>query len=79
MHFVYGDQPTEESDVRITYDKNYLWVSAKLYYKDISKMVSNSKKRDELRITQIILELSLIRTMTMKMRWLFSLCLRFKN
>lgn len=48
MHFpVYGNQPSEESDVRITYDKNYLWVSAKLYYKDISKMVSNSKKRDE--------------------------------
>ena len=48
MHFpVYGNQPTEESDVRITYDKNHLWVSAKLYYKDISKMVSNSKKRDE--------------------------------
>ncbi|NEW84251.1 MAG: carbohydrate binding family 9 domain-containing protein [Mariniphaga sp.] len=48
MHFpVYGNQPTEESDVRITYDKDYLWVSAKLYYKDISKMVSNSKKRDE--------------------------------
>jgi len=48
MHFpVYGNQPSEESDVRITYDKNYLWVSAKLYYKDISNIVSNSKKRDE--------------------------------
>lgn len=48
MHFpVYGNQPSEESDVRITYDKNYLWVGAKLYYNDISKMVSNSKKRDE--------------------------------
>jgi len=48
MHFpVYGNQPSEESDVRITYDKNYLWIGARLFYKDISKMVSNSKKRDE--------------------------------
>src|SRR5665647_158581 len=65
MHFpVYGNQPSEESDVRITYDKNYLWVSAKLYYKDISNIVSNSKKRDETSNSSdyfgIILDLSLI-------------------
>ncbi len=44
---IFGNQPSEESDIRITYDKNYLWVSAKLYYRNISQMVSNSKKRDE--------------------------------
>lgn len=48
MHFpVFGNQPSEDSDIRITYDRNYLWIGAILYYKDISKMVSTSKKRDE--------------------------------
>lgn len=48
MHFpVFGNPPSEESDIRITYDRNYLWVGAILYYKDISRMVSTSKKRDE--------------------------------
>lgn len=48
MHFpVFGNPPTEESDIRITFDKNYLWVGAILYYKEISNIVSTSKKRDE--------------------------------
>jgi hypothetical protein len=48
MHYpVFGNTPSEDSDIRITYDKDFLWVGAVLYYKDISNMVSTSKKRDE--------------------------------
>lgn len=48
QHFpVFGNPASEESDVRMGYDRNYLWVGAILYYRDISKMVSTSKKRDE--------------------------------
>ncbi len=48
MHYpVFGNQPSELSDIRITYDKDFLWIGAILYYKDITKMVSTSKKRDE--------------------------------
>ena len=48
MHFpVYGNNPTEKSIVRVGFDKDYLWVGASLYYHDISKIVSTSKKRDE--------------------------------
>jgi hypothetical protein len=48
MHFpVYGNNPAEKSIVRIGFDKDYLWVGASLYYRDISQLVSTSKKRDE--------------------------------
>jgi len=48
MHYpVYNGTPTEKSDVYITFDNNYLWIGATLYYNDISKLVSTSKKRDE--------------------------------
>ena len=48
MHYpVYNGTPTEKSEVYITFDNNYLWVGATLYYNDISKLVSTSKKRDE--------------------------------
>ncbi len=48
MHYpVYNGSPTEKSEVYITFDNNYLWIGAKLYYNDISKLVSTSKKRDE--------------------------------
>jgi hypothetical protein len=48
MHFpVYNNQPTENSEVYITFDDEYLWVGATLYYENISDMVSTSKKRDE--------------------------------
>jgi len=49
MHFpVYNNQPTEKSEVRLAFDKNYLWIGASLYYNDISRLVSTSKKRDEI-------------------------------
>jgi len=48
MHYpVFDAAPTEKSDVYITFDNNYLWIGASLYYQDISKLVSTSKKRDE--------------------------------
>ena len=48
MHFpVYGNNPTEKSIIRIGFDKDYLWVGATLYYQDVSKITSTSKKRDE--------------------------------
>ncbi len=43
----YGATPTEKSTVYISYDNNFLWVSAMLKYADPSNIVSTSKKRDE--------------------------------
>ncbi len=40
--------PSEESDVRITYDDEYLWIGAQLFTKDPSSIIANSKKRDEM-------------------------------
>lgn len=48
MHYpVFNGTPTEKSEVYITFDNSYLWIGARLYYNDISKLVSTSKKRDE--------------------------------
>ncbi|NSW93940.1 MAG: carbohydrate binding family 9 domain-containing protein [Bacteroidales bacterium] len=43
---VFGKYPTEETDVRITYDDHYLYIAGKLYYKDPSMIRSSSYKRD---------------------------------
>jgi hypothetical protein len=42
----YGNEPSEETDVRFAYDEKYLYVGARLYYKDISLIRSASYKRD---------------------------------
>lgn len=48
MHFpVFNNQPTEKNEVYITFDDDYLWVGAVLYYENITDIVSTSKKRDE--------------------------------
>ncbi|WP_321369999.1 DUF5916 domain-containing protein [uncultured Draconibacterium sp.] len=48
MHYpVYNNPTTENSEVYITFDDNYLWIGAILYYNDINDVVSTSKKRDE--------------------------------
>lgn len=48
MHFpVYNNVPEEKSEVYITFDDNYFWVGAILYYNDMDNIVSTSKKRDE--------------------------------
>jgi hypothetical protein len=43
---VYGIQPTEETDVRLTYDDNFLYVGARIYYQDPATIRSVSYKRD---------------------------------
>ncbi|HLP73978.1 MAG TPA: DUF5916 domain-containing protein [Bacteroidales bacterium] len=43
----FGNQPSELSDIRIGYDNEYLWIGAKLFMKDATKIFSPSKKRDE--------------------------------
>ena len=44
---VYGSQPTEVSEVYIGYDDKFLWVGARLFMKDPSKILEVSKRRDE--------------------------------
>lgn len=43
----FGKSPNEQTEVRLGYDEQYLWVFARLHYADASKIVSTSKKRDE--------------------------------
>lgn len=42
-----GAQPSEKTEIRIAYDKNYIYLSGKLFDSDPSKMNTNSKKRDD--------------------------------
>jgi Carbohydrate family 9 binding domain-like len=43
----FGTNPTESSDIRIGYDDEYLWVAARIYMKDASKIFIPTMKRDE--------------------------------
>lgn len=43
-----GNNPSELSEVMITYDNEYLWVGARLYMRDANRIFANSKKRDEM-------------------------------
>ncbi len=43
----FGNEPTESSEVMVTYDSEYLWVGARLYSRNPSDITSTSKKRDE--------------------------------
>jgi hypothetical protein len=40
------DEPSETSEVMITYDDEYVWIGARLYMKDMTKLTATSKKRD---------------------------------
>lgn len=42
----FGNPPSEQTDVRIAYDDNYLYIAARLYDSEPSKIQSSSKKRD---------------------------------
>ncbi|MBG0859841.1 MAG: carbohydrate binding family 9 domain-containing protein [Bacteroidales bacterium] len=42
----YGKEPSEETDVRFAYDEKYLYMGARICYKDISMIRSASYKRD---------------------------------
>jgi hypothetical protein len=44
----YGNEPGEKSEVMIAYDDEYLWIGARLFSKDPSKIMATSKKRDEM-------------------------------
>jgi hypothetical protein len=44
----FGNQPSEESDVRVGYDNEYLWIGASLFMKDASRIYAATKKRDEM-------------------------------
>lgn len=44
---VFGNQPTEKSEVMICYDNTYIYVGARLFDSEASKMLVTSKKRDE--------------------------------
>ncbi len=43
----FNTPPSEDSEVRVGYDQEYLWIGAKLYSRDASDITSTSKKRDE--------------------------------
>ena len=43
----FGLSPSEISDVRMGYDDEFLWIGAKLFMKDASKIFSPTKRRDE--------------------------------
>ena len=43
----FGAQPTEKSEVMICYDNTYIYVGARLFDSEASKMLVTSKKRDE--------------------------------
>ena len=40
--------PSENSDIRIGYDNEFLWIGASLYMEDASKIFAVTKKRDEM-------------------------------
>lgn len=48
----FGAAPSEESDIRIGYDDEFLWIGASLYMSDVSKIFSKTKKRDEMLFDQ---------------------------
>jgi hypothetical protein len=43
----FGNQPTEKSEVLICYDNTFIYVGARLFDSNASKMLVTSKKRDE--------------------------------
>ena len=44
----FGNEPSEQSEVYIGYDERYLWIGARLFMKDPSKIFCTSKRRDEM-------------------------------
>jgi len=43
----FGLEPSERSEVMIAYDDQFLWVGARLFMNDATKIVATIKKRDE--------------------------------
>jgi hypothetical protein len=44
---IFGNKPTEKSEVMVCYDNTYLYVGARLFDSEASRMLVTSKKRDE--------------------------------
>ncbi len=44
---VFGKEPSEKTEVRVTYDNEFIYVSAKLFDSEADKIMSTSKMRDE--------------------------------
>jgi len=44
---VFGGQMTQRTEIRVAYDDEYLWVSARMYESDPSKIMANALTRDE--------------------------------
>jgi hypothetical protein len=42
------NSPSEESDIRIGYDDQFLWIGASLFMEDASKIYAATRKRDEI-------------------------------
>ena len=42
-----GASPTQKTEIRITYDENYIYLSGKLFDNEPNKINTNSKKRDD--------------------------------
>lgn len=47
---VFGAEASEETEIKLAYDLDYLYMSGKMYVKDITTIFSKSKKRDALTI-----------------------------
>jgi hypothetical protein len=45
---IYGSEPTQNTEIRVAYDDNYLYGAFRLYEKDASKISRNSYRRDAL-------------------------------
>lgn len=43
----YGNQPSEKTEIRLTYDDRYIYVSGRMYDREPSKIQATTKKRDE--------------------------------
>lgn len=41
----FGNEPSEHSEVMLTYDDEYFWVGARLYTKDPTTIIANSMKK----------------------------------
>jgi hypothetical protein len=44
----FGSDPSEKTEVMIGFDDQYLWIGARLYMKDTSKIFAVTKKRDDM-------------------------------
>ena len=66
---VFGNQPTEKSEVMVAYDNTYIYIGARLYDSQAEEMLVTSKKGMKTRQAMNPLPFCLIPSMTMRMPW----------